>query len=333
MRAHGHTLPGNGVANFIGYSSDRVPPATLALGSIVSLQAGHAIAKALFPLAGPWAVVAMRLGFAAVLLLLLWRPRLPTDRRALGLIMALGGAIAGMNAFVYRALAVMPLGITTTIAFLGPLTIAIAGSRRLLDLLWACLAGGGVFLLTETGGGPVTPTGVVFAVATGACWATYIMLNTAVGARTTGGQGLAWATALAALLIVPVGAVHAGEELVSPLVLLGGLAVALLTSVIAYSLDLEALRRMPPRVFGVLLSLEPAIAALAGLVLLGEHLHPLQWLAICSVVAASTGATWTRRSPSVSLAGVRRGQPLVLNCAYTSRSPRQQRVVRLRHRE
>lgn len=280
-----------------GNRLDRVPPPALALGSVVSIQVGHALAKALFPLAGPSAVVAMRLGFAAAVLLLLWRPRLPTDHKTLGLVVALGVAVAGMNAFIYRAMAVLPLGVAVTIAFLGPLTIAVAGSRQLLDLVWAILAAAGVLLLTETGGGTVTLTGALLAVAAGTCWGAYILFNTAVGARTTGGHGLAWATALAALLIVPATAHHAGRVLLSPHVLLGGLGVALLSSVIAYSLDLEALRRMPPRVFGVLLSLEPAVAALAGLILLGEHLHLPQWLAITAVVAASTGATYTQPRP------------------------------------
>lgn len=297
MSARHQPALGRRVAPVAGGRLDRVPPTALALGSVLSIQVGHALAKALFPHAGPSAVVAMRLGFAAAVLLLLWRPRLPTDRRTLGLVAALGIAVAGMNAFIYLAMAVLPLGVAVTIAFLGPLTIAVAGSRQLLDLLWAALAAAGVFLLTETDGGPITLTGVLLATAAGTCWGAYILLNTAVGARTTGGQGLAWATALAALLIVPVGAHHAGQALLSPFVLLGGFAVALLSSVIAYSLDLETLRRMPPRVFGVLLSLEPAVAALAGLVLLSEHLHPLQWLAICAVVAASTGATCTRRRP------------------------------------
>ncbi|MGH3503138.1 MAG: EamA family transporter [Nocardioidaceae bacterium] len=183
----------------------------------------------------------MRLGFAAVLLLLLWRPRLPTDRRTLGLVVAFGGAIAGMNAFVYQAMARMPLGVVVTLAFLGPLAIAIAASRRLLDLLWTVLTGAGVFLLIDANGGPIAPIGVIFAVATGACWAAYILLNTAVGVRASGGQGLAWATTLAAVLVVPFSAFHARDALVSPLVLLGGLAVALLSPVISYSLDLEAL--------------------------------------------------------------------------------------------
>lgn len=211
MRAHRHTHPNTRISTVSRDRFDHVPPAALALGSVVSIQLGHAIAKALFPVAGPSGVVTMRLGFAAILLLLLWRPRLPTDRTTLGLVVALGGAVAGMNAFVYLAMSLMPLGITITIAFLGPLAIAVAGSRRTLDLVWACLAGVGVFLLTDTGGGSISLTGVVVALAGGGCWAAYILLNAAVGARTTGGQGLAWATTLGALVIVPFGVVRAGR--------------------------------------------------------------------------------------------------------------------------
>jgi inner membrane transporter RhtA len=182
------------------------------------------------------------------------------------------------------------LGIAVTVEFLGPLAVALAGSRRWRDALWAILAAGGVLLLTE-GRGELDPVGLLLALAAGACWGLYILLGAALGRHTTEGNGLALGMALAALVAVPVGVAESGTGLLVPWVLVAGLGVALLSSVIPYSLDLEALRKIPPRVFGVLMSLEPAVAALIGLVVLQESLHVSQWIAVLCVVAASAGAT------------------------------------------
>lgn len=268
----------------------------LPLLSVVSISAGFALAKRLFPVVGPSGVVALRLGFAAALLLMLWRPRPHADRRTLGLALAWGTALAGTSTFVFQAMARLPLGMAVTLEFLGPLTVALAGSRRWLDVVWVFLAGTGVLLLTEGGGGQAQVLGVVFALLGGACWGSYILLNAAVGARTSGGEGLALAMAWAALLTVPVGVAQAGSALARPAVLLGGLGVAVACSLVPYSADLEALRRIPPRVFGVLMSLEPAVAALAGLMILGERLGAAQWVAVGCVVVASMGATLNRHS-------------------------------------
>jgi inner membrane transporter RhtA len=266
------------------------PPPALVLLGIVSVQVGSALAKHLFSAVGSFGTVALRLFFAAVLLAVFWRPSLRMDRRTWTVVLSYGVTLGLMNLCFYLALARIPLGIAVTIEFLGPLAVALAGSRRGLDIFWTMLAAGGVVLLMEGGGG-LDLVGVLFALAAGTCWGLYILLGAALGRRTTEGNGLALGMAVAALVAVPVGVAAGGAALVQPWVLGAGLGVALLSSVIPYSLDLEALRRMPPRVFGTLMSLEPAVAALIGLLLLQESLHWSQWLAVLCVVAASAGAT------------------------------------------
>jgi inner membrane transporter RhtA len=269
---------------------DAVPPTLQVLLGIVSIQIGAALAKRLFAATGPAGTLALRLFFAAVVLLLVWRPSPRFDRRTLPVILAYGAVLAAMNVTFYQAIASIPLGIAVTIEFLGPLTVALLGSRRWLDALWALLAAGGVVLLTESRG-EVSLTGMLFALAAAACWGCYILLGAALGRRTTEGRGLALGMSVAAVIAVPAGVAETGTGLLLPWVLVIGLGVALLSSVVPYSLELEALRSIPTRVFGVLMSLEPAVGALAGLVLLDENLQPRQWLAVCCVVAASAGAT------------------------------------------
>jgi inner membrane transporter RhtA len=203
---------------------------------------------------------------------------------------AFGVTLATMNFSIYQAMWRLPLGIAVTIEFLGPLAIAIIGSRRRLDLLWVALAAGGMLLFARTGG-HVTVTGVGFALLAAACWATYILLSAATGRRFAGSSGLAAASIVAAVVMFPVGAASGGTTLLRPEFLLLGAGVGLLSSVIPYTLEMEALRRVPPRVFGILMSLEPAVAALVGLILLGEILAPREWLAIGLVILASVGAT------------------------------------------
>ncbi len=273
-----------------GRALGAVPPPLQILVGIVSVQVGASLAKQLFTVAGAAGTVTLRLFFAALVLLLVWRPAVRLGRRGWPVVLAYGVVLGLMNLSFYQALARIPQGIAVTIEFLGPLAVALAGSRRLVDALWALLAAGGVVLLAETRG-DLSLAGLLFALAAGACWGLYILLSAALGKRTTEGNGLALGMAVAAMVAMPVGVVETGAKLLSPWILVIGLAVALLSSVIPYSLELEALRRIPPRVFGVLMSLEPAVAALAGLVVLGESLHPPQWVALCCVVAASIGAT------------------------------------------
>jgi inner membrane transporter RhtA len=273
-----------------GRTFEAIPAPALVLLGIVSVQLGSALAKNLFGEVGSFGAVALRLFFAATLLMLWWRPSLRMDRRTWAIVLSYGVILGLMNLSFYSALARIPLGIAVTIEFLGPLAVALAGSRRWLDALWAVLAGGGVVLLME-GGGDLDPLGVLLALAAGTFWGIYILLGAALGRHTTEGNGLALGMVVAAVVVVPIGVADSGTALLQPWVLLAGLGVALLSSVVPYTVDLEALRKIPPRVFGILMSLEPAMAALIGLVVLGEALHVTQWIAVLCVVVASAGAT------------------------------------------
>jgi len=226
-----------------------------------------------------------------VVLLVVARPRVRghalSDWR---LVVAFGLVLAAMNASFYQALSRIPLGIAVTIEFIGPLAVAVLGSRRKLDLLWVSLAATGVVLLTS-GGGNLDWVGIMFAAIAGVLWACYILLSQRVGAAFPGAQGLALALSIGAVALAPYGIADGGSALVDPGVLLRGCAVALLSSAVPYSLELYALRRMRASVFGVLMSMEPAFGALSGLVFLSQHLRVQEWLAIVFVMVASVGAT------------------------------------------
>lgn len=282
--------PRSSLTALAGRGFGAIPPTALVLLGIVSVQVGSALAKHLFDAVGSFGTVALRLFFAAAVLLLLWRPSLRMPRRAWAVVLGYGVTLGLMNLCFYLALSRIPLGIAVTTEFLGPLAVALAGSRRWLDGLWALLAGGGVVLLME-GGGELDLVGLLFALAAGTCWGLYILVGAALGRHTTEGHGLALGMAVAALVAVPFGVADSGAALARPWILVAGLGVALLSSVIPYSLDLEALRKVPPHVFGILMSLEPAMAALIGLAVLKESLHWTQWIAVLCVVAASAGAT------------------------------------------
>ncbi|WP_378733379.1 DMT family transporter [Nocardia brasiliensis] len=269
-----------------------VPPTALVLAGIVSVQVGAALAKQLFSATGAAGAVSLRLVFAGVVLLVFWRSALRIGRRAVPVVLAYGTVLALMNLSFYEAIDRIPLGMAVTIEFLGPLAVALAGSRRWIDPVWAVLAGGGVVLLTQADGN-VEWVGVLLALAAGALWAAYILLSAALGEQTAGGGGLALAMAFGGVLMAPVGIIDAGVSLLDPAVLAVGFGVAMLSSVLPYSVELEALRRIPPRVFGVLMSLEPAVAALAGLLVLGQFMNIPQWAGVICVVAASAGATRT----------------------------------------
>jgi inner membrane transporter RhtA len=278
--------------------SHAFPAPLLVVAGIASTQAGAAIAKSLFDQLGPTGTVLCRTGFSAAVLMLLWRPRLAGhDRRDLLTAAAFGLALAAMNLSFYEALDRIPLGIAVTIEFVGPLAVAIGGSRRALDLVWVVLAAGGILLLAR-GGGDIDPVGVWLALLAGVFWATYILLSARTGRAFPGGGGLALAMVLGSLVLAPVGIAGAGDELLNPGILAAAFGVAMLSSAIPYSLELEALRRMPARVLGILLSLEPAMAALAGFVILGEGLRLRDCVAIALVAAASAGASLTSSTPA-----------------------------------
>lgn len=265
----------------------------MVLLSIISVQLGSALAKSLFQTIGSSGTVLIRLGFAALVLLFMWRPRLRGYTRAdYALAILFGLVIAVMNATFYAAIARIPLGITVTVEFIGPLGVAIISSRRPRDLLWAALAAGGIVLLAPIGSGVVDPLGIGLALLAGICWGTYILLNVRIGRAFPGGTGLALSMTVAALLLMPLGVVSGGAALLDPRVLLVGAGVAVLATVIPFSLELEALRRLPARVFGVLMSLEPAIAALVGFVVLREVIAPRAIIAIVLIMLASGGASF-----------------------------------------
>ncbi|RAY13912.1 EamA family transporter [Actinomadura craniellae] len=285
-----------------------VPPPALVLLGIVSVQVGAGVAKHLFDRLPPSAVVLLRLLTSAIVLTFLARRALravlrDSTRRDLAVAAGFGLTLALMNFSIYQSFARIPLGVAVTIEFLGPLLVAVLASRRALDLVWAGLAGAGVLLLARGGDGGVDLVGVGFALLAGVGWAGYILLGAATGRRFSGTTGLALASVVGTLAMLPAGTVSGGAALLDPELLAIGAAVGLLSSVIPYSLEMEALRRMPPRVFGILMSLEPAVAALVGLVVLGEILHLREWVAIGLVIVACAGATRERRSPPVEPVG------------------------------
>jgi inner membrane transporter RhtA len=272
---------------------------TLVMGSVASVQIGASIATTLFDELGPAGAVLLRTGFAAAALLLLWRPRLRgRSRGELRDAVLFGLALAAMNLSFYEALDRIPLGIAVTLEFAGPLAVAVAGSRRTSDLLWVALAAGGIVLLSPGIHGSLDTTGALLALLAGAFWAIYIVLAARVGRAFSGGQGLTLAMIVGTVVLLPGGIVAGGSDLGDPGLLASGLAVALLSSAIPYSLELEALRRLPKGTFGVLMSLEPAVAALVGLVALGQDLSANEVVAIGLVVAASAGALSAARTPS-----------------------------------
>ena len=303
------------------------PPAVLVLTGVVCVQVGAGLAARLFSQVSPAAVTGLRLWAAALLLAVLGARGLRREitglvrRRAwadAAVVVAFGLTLAVMNYSIYQAFARIPLGVAVTVEFLGPLAVAVAATRRALDLAWVALAAAGVALLSQAGGpaaaahpvlshgagapalagptvGGLDLAGLLFALAAAASWAIYILLSAATGRRFPGSSGLTVAMIVAALAVTPAGLLAGGRSLLRPGVLATGAAIGLLSSIIPYSLELETLRRVPPKVFGIWMSLEPAIAALVGLVMLGQSLSLLEWAAIGCVTVASAGAALSAR--------------------------------------
>jgi len=263
----------------------------LVLAAVTSVQFGSAFAKGIFDEVGASGTVFLRVLSAAIVLALIWRPRLHGhSRRDLVVAVLFGISLAGMNLAFYSALDRIPLGIAVTIEFVGPLGVAVFGSRRALDLVWVVLAAAGILLLSGFGGADLDGLGVALALLAGGFWAAYILLSVRVGRAFPGGSGLALAMLVATVPLAPIGIAEGGADLITPSVLAVGVGVGMMSSAIPYTLELEALRRMPAGVFGVLMSLEPAVAATAGFVVLGEDLATREVVAIVMVVAASAGA-------------------------------------------
>ncbi|GGW60856.1 EamA family transporter [Streptomyces caelestis] len=270
-------------------------PVGLVLAGGISVQFGGALAVMLMPRAGALGVVALRLLVAAVVLLLVCRPRLRGHSRTdWGTVVVFGITMAAMNGLFYQAVARIPLGLAVTLEVLGPLALSVLASRRAINVVWAALALAGVFLLGGGGFSSLDPTGAAFALGAGAMWAAYIIFSARTGRRFPQADGLALAMAVGAVLFLPLGMAESGAKLVDPVTLGLGAAVALLSSVLPYTLELLALRRLPASSFAILMSLEPAIAATAGFLLLDQALTTVEAAAIALVIAASMGAVRTQ---------------------------------------
>jgi inner membrane transporter RhtA len=288
-----------GVASGPVVARSRAAAVALVVAASISPQIGAVVAVSLFDELGPAGAAFLRLAIAAVILWAIWRPRLAGDLRVAG---AFGVALGLMNWSFYEAIARIPLAVAVTIEFAGPLVVAVLGSRRLLDGFWVALAGIGIVLLVGPGGGALDPVGVGFALVTATCWAAYIYPSKRVGAAYAGGSGLAIAMAVGALIVLPAGVLHAAGAFTRPDLLGSALVVALASSVLPYSLEIEALRRLPESVFGVLMSLDPAIAAIAGFLVLHQALGVRDIVAIVMVIVASAGAASLGRREQVGVA-------------------------------
>ena len=281
-----------------------LPAVPAVLLSIVSVQGGAAIAKGLFPLLGAAGTTSLRIGLSALVLLLVVRPRLgklqPVQWRA---VVPYGLALGLMNFLFYCALARIPLGLAVTLEFVGPLGLALAGSRRWVEAGWAVLAGVGIALITPWQGQGLDLLGLGFALAAGGCWAVYITLGQRTAAVLPGHQAVAIGMLFAALPVLPFGIASGSLLLLTPYLLLLAVLLALFSSVLPFTLEMQALRTLPTRTFSILMSLEPVAAALSGGLLLGEKLALGQWLAVGFIVVASIGATLTARRVQPSIVG------------------------------
>lgn len=278
----------------------RVPAPLLVLVSIASVQCGSAVARGVFDELGAAGITLLRLSLASLLLTVVLRPKVRSWSRAAWRAAAvLGVVMAGMNLVFYFAIRTVPLGVAVTVEFVGPLLLALAQTRRVVDLLWAVLAAGGVVLLGAHTTEGVPLSGLALALVAGLFWAGYILATARLGRTLPGTDGLTVALAVAAVLVLPFGARGASEVLHRPSLLVPAFAVAVLSSVLSYGLELSALRRIPTRVFGILMSLEPGAAAVAGLVLLDQKLHLREVVALLMVSAASAGVTLARREGGV----------------------------------
>jgi inner membrane transporter RhtA len=274
----------------------------LLLVAMGSIQAGASLAKTLFHSVGAPGAVALRTALATLMLVLVlrpWRTRIITGSwRAL---VVYGASLGVMNFLYYMALRTLPLGITVAIEFTGPLFVAIVSSRRPVDFLWVVLAAAGLALLLPVAhrAANVDPTGALFALGAGACWALYIVFGQRAGAD-YGAQAVALGSVIASVIVVPIGIAEAGATLFSAAALPYGLAIALLSTALPYTLEMIALTRLPARTFGILMSIEPVFGALAGWVMLHEQLALVQWAAIAMIILASIGTTWTAGAPQAS---------------------------------
>jgi inner membrane transporter RhtA len=279
--------------------SPTAPAVAMVLGGICSIQIGAALAVDLFDEIGASGAVFLRVLVSAIVLVAIWRPGFRLNREQARLALLFGVVLAGMNLCFYEAIDRIPLGTAVTFEFVGPLGVALITSHRRSDLIWVAIAAAGILLLSGgVGHDGLDPWGIVLALAAGFFWGSYILLGKRVGKQWSGGKGLAIAMIPAAVICAPFGIFSGGADLLEPSALLIGGAVAILSTALPLSLEIEAMRRLPSNVFGVMMSLEPAIAATVGFLLLSQDLAATQILAISLVVAASAGALWTSRAPA-----------------------------------
>ena len=266
-------------------------PIAYVMVAIASIQFGSALAKALFPALGPWGVVALRVSVSAITLFALWQPKWRAQvRQSLKTIIAFGIAMALMHACFYSAIDRIPLGIAISLEFTGPLGLSIVKSRHWKDFLWAGLAAVGILLLTPFTGLNIDGFGVCLALIAGIFWALYIVLAAQLGQQLSGVEGLAWGLVVSTVILLPIGIGAAGGALLSPRWLLMGIGVALLSTTLPYSCEMMALKQLPVKTFGVMLSLEPMMGVLAGFLILGETLSRRSLLACLFVSIAAAGA-------------------------------------------
>ena len=277
---------------------EAIPPVPAILAGIVSVQAGAALAKRLFPALGPIGTVGLRVALSAIMLLAAFRPKVRGMTAAQWRAVIPYGVVLGtMNILFYLSLSRIPLGVAVTVEFVGPLAVAVFGSRRAVDMAWVVLVAAGIALITPWSGGGADALGVLLALAAGACWAAYILLGGRVSRIMPGGASVAMGMVIASFVVLPAAVATDGFARLTLPLFVAGIGVALLSSAIPYTLEMIALKGLPARTFGILMSLEPAVAALLGLVFLHELLSVRQWLAVALIIAASTGSTLTSRRP------------------------------------
>jgi inner membrane transporter RhtA len=302
------SIPGGDTAIGIGYVQRmifrrlaNILPILAVLGSVTALGIGTSFAKQLFPQVGSLGTTALRVGFSALLLLALWRPwRWPLSRADAMSVLRYGMALGFMNLLFYMSLRTIPFGVAVAIEFSGPLAVAMMSSRKPVDFVWLALAVLGLGLLLPLGHSVASldPEGVMYALAAAVCWGAYIVFGKRLS-HLHAGHSVSLGLSVAALTVVPFGVWHAGAALLAPHILLFGLGVAAISSAIPISLEMMALKRLPQEAFGIMTSMEPAVAALLGFLMLDESLAGLQWLAIVCIMMAAAGSSWTAR----------RGQP------------------------
>ncbi|WP_264529976.1 EamA family transporter [Flavobacterium sp. N502540] len=273
-----------------------IPPVYAVLLAIISVQCGAAIAKSLFPTIGAAGTASLRIGISAVILLLAYRPNLKAvTPKQWRIVLPYGLTLGAMNLVFYSAIERIPIGLAVTLEFIGPLLVAIVGSKRLLDYCWVVLAALGIFLIAPWSNDQIDPIGVLFALFAGALWAAYIVLGGKVSKIMHGGEAVATGMLFGAILILPFGIYENGLVNLTPKLFGMGVALALLSSAIPFTLEMKALGQLPPRTFSILMSLEPAAAAICAFIFLQEHLNFYEILAVLCVVIASAGSTLTAK--------------------------------------